>query len=163
MTPTQAGAYAHRLRVLLRAGEITHHQYALADCLLWSCRRPGAAQTSVSYSRLSRLAHLARATVAAGLRRLEALGLLRKTKRRLRVRWALGVASRQATNLYELIVQPGTEFTPRPVLREQENPSLPTVVTRPPDHPLEIALRRLQDRLLTRRSVVITTSAHNHT
>jgi len=76
LSPTQAGAIARRARRLLRRGLITHRQLALLDCLLWSCRRPDTGAIVVSYTALQRLARVARATVAAGLRRLEELGLI---------------------------------------------------------------------------------------
>lgn len=117
MTPTQAAATARRLRVLLRAGKLTHHHYALADCMLWACRAPGADRLTASYSKLQALAHMARATIAAGIASLERLGILARIKRRVRVRWALGIASRQAANGYVFAV-PTTEFSSQPVDRE---------------------------------------------
>lgn len=109
LTPTQAAALAKRLRKLLRAGQLTHAQHSLADAILWACRAPGSAMLSVSYSRLQRLARVSRDTVARGIARLEALGVLRKTRRRVRIGWA----SRQVTNLYELLVPPPSEPSTR--------------------------------------------------
>ena len=38
LTPAEAAAIAKRGRKLMRAGRITHCQWAVLDCLLWSCR-----------------------------------------------------------------------------------------------------------------------------
>jgi hypothetical protein len=116
MTPSNAGALVRRARKLLRAGKLTHSQYVLLDCLVWSCRQPGSDRLSVSYTRLQQLAHQARDTVCRGLRRLGELGLLDRVRRRVRVVWGGGVASRQATNVY--ILRTATESDQRPVHRE---------------------------------------------
>ena len=52
LTPAEAAAIAKRGRKLMRAGRITHCQWAVLDCLLWSCRSPatGAIVVSPSYS-----------------------------------------------------------------------------------------------------------------
>lgn len=142
MTPTQAAALARRCRLLLRAGQLTHAQHSIADTLLWSCRAPGTPMVSVSYSRLQRLAHASRDSVVRAIRRLEELGLLRKTKRRVRIGWA----SRQVTNLYELLAP--TESDGRPVHREQEKP--PTVVRASPL--LEAAISRFQAAFARRQA-----------
>lgn len=103
ISPHQAGAIATRGRKLLRRGLLTHRQAVLLDCLLWSCRRPGQGAVAVSLTVLSRLGHMSRETVVAGLRRLAALGLLRIVKRRVRIAWLGGAtASRQATSAYVL-------------------------------------------------------------
>jgi len=122
LSPTQAGALARRARRLLRRGLLTHRQLALLDCLLWSCRRPDTGAVVVSYTRLQRLARVARATVAAGLRRLEELGLLSRVKRRVRVLWANGgQRSRQAASAYVLHVPDAhSEFSARTVIQGQE-------------------------------------------
>lgn len=117
MNPTQAGALVRRARTMLRAGDITHHQFALLDCMVWSCRAPGSDRLCASYSKLQRLAHMARDTIARGISRLESLGLIRRVKQRVMVRWGLGIASRQATNGYVL----NTESDQRPVNRVLEN------------------------------------------
>jgi hypothetical protein len=100
LSPTQAATIARTGRRLLQAGQLTHHQLALLDALLWRCRRQGHAAACASYSGLQRLAHMARQTVCTGLARLEHLGLIRKVKQRVRVGWV----SRQATNLYVFVV-----------------------------------------------------------
>jgi hypothetical protein len=107
---------AKRGRKLLRAGKLTHRQLILLDCLLWCCRdRSG--RITVSYSALCRLCHVARGTVAEALARLQALGLLSRIKRRVRVTWHQGgTASRQATSAYVLQAPADTEFSGRTVL-----------------------------------------------
>ena len=103
LTPTEAADTAKRGRKLLRRGELTHSQIVLLDCLLWCCRRPDTGAIVVSYTALQRLAHMARETVARGLRALERVGLLTRTKRRLRLAWHQGgVRVRQLTNAYRL-------------------------------------------------------------
>ena len=145
LSPTQAGAIAKRARRLLRRGLLTHRQLALLDCLLWSCRRPDTGAIVVSYTALQRLAHVARATVAAGLRRLEELGLLSRVKRRVRVLWANGgQQSRQAVSAYVLHVPAGDcEFSARTVIREQE------ILIR--EHQDNAAVRAAQEALARRR------------
>jgi hypothetical protein len=116
MTPAAAGQVAYRVRRLHRRGDLTHADLALADALIWAARKPGSAAAVVSYSALSRMAHVARATVAAGLRRLEGLGILQRFKRRARVIWGQGsTASRQAITVYVLQANSGTEFNRWPV------------------------------------------------
>lgn len=116
-TPDAAGELARRARKLLRRGLITHRDFVLLDCLLWSCRKLGTAETAVSYTTLQRLVHMSRESVAGGLRRLGRLGLVQKIKRRFRVAWGGSVASRQATNLYRFAV-PDTEFGAATVIQE---------------------------------------------
>ena len=145
LSPTQAGAIAKRARRLLRRGLITHRQLALLDCLLWSCRRPDTGAIVVSYTALQRLARVARATVAVGLRRLEEVGLLSRVKRRVRVLWANGgQQSRQAASAYVLHVRAGDcEFSARTVLREQG------ILVR--EHQDNAAVRAAQEALARRR------------
>jgi hypothetical protein len=104
---------AKRARKLLRAGRITHRQFTLIDCLLWSCRNPITGTICVSYSALQRLCHVARDTIAEALRVLERLGVLTRIKRRVRVVWGASIASRQATSSY--VLHPRTESSGRPV------------------------------------------------
>jgi DNA-binding Lrp family transcriptional regulator len=101
LSAAQAGRIAAHGRRLLRQGDITHREQSLLEVLLWQCR--------ASYTRLSDLARVSRDTVARGIRKLEDLGVIRKTKTWLRVRWMLGVARRQGVNLYELIEPAVTE------------------------------------------------------
>lgn len=105
-------AAAKRARRLLRAGRITHREHALADCLLWSCRQPGTRFARVSYDRLQRLTRLARATIAAGLTKLERLGVLTRHPQR--------DGARVAVTLYELHDAPRSEFSAPTALCVQE-------------------------------------------
>ena len=103
LTLNEAAWTARRGRKLLRRGELTHSQLVLLDCLLWTCRRPDTGVVVVSYTALQKLAHMARETVARGLRALERVGLLSRTRRRLRVAWHQGgVRVRQLANAYRL-------------------------------------------------------------
>lgn len=122
LSPAEAGDVAKRARKLLRRGLLTHRQLALLDCLLWSCRCPRTGAIVVSYTALQRLAHMARETIAEGLRRLEAVRLLSRVKRRVRLSWANGgQASRQATNAYVLHPPAAhTEFAPATVIQRIE-------------------------------------------
>jgi hypothetical protein len=102
MTPALSGALMRRARKLVRSGRLTAKQFVVLDALVWSCRAPGADRLSVSYRRMMALAHAARSTVADAITALERLGLLSRIKRRVRVPWGGGIASRQATNVYVL-------------------------------------------------------------
>ena len=145
LSAAQAGAIAKRARRLLRRGLLTHRQHALLDCLLWSCRRPDTGAIVVSYTRLQQLARVARATVAAGLRRLEELGLLGRVRRRVRVLWANGgQQSRQAASAYVLRAPAAEcEFNPRTVIQGQE-----TLIMEGHD---SVAVRAAQKALARRR------------
>jgi hypothetical protein len=111
---SDAAAIARRARKLLRAGRLTHRQLALLDTLLWSCRTHSTATACASYSVLQRLAHLARATIAEGLRVLEQLGLIRRIKRRVLVLWHNGGrAWRQLPSEYHFPPVSDCEFSGR--------------------------------------------------
>lgn len=112
MDPT---VVARRLRKLLRARRLTPHEYALADTLLWSCRRPNTDRCTVSFSSLARLAGVGRTTAVAAVRKLQQLGVLTRVKRWVIVVWGLGRALRQAPNGYIF-----SEVAPRPVDRGLE-------------------------------------------
>jgi hypothetical protein len=77
LTPAEAAAIAKRGRKLMRAGRITHCQWAVLDCLLWSCRSPATGAIVVSFSGLQKLAHVSRATVSSAIQALEKLRVLR--------------------------------------------------------------------------------------
>lgn len=102
LSPSQAGLLAARGRVLLRQHQITTHQAALLDAMLWSARRPGSAMLTASLKVLARLAGQGRSTVAEGIKRLAELGLISKIRRRVRVAWGGSIASRQIANAYVL-------------------------------------------------------------
>jgi hypothetical protein len=113
-TPAEAAAIAKRGRKLLRAGRITHRQYVVLDCLLWSCRSPTTGAIVVSYTALQRLTRLARGTIAGALGVLERLRVLTRIKRRVRLAWHQGgQQSRQATSCYVL----HSEFSGCPVIQ----------------------------------------------
>lgn len=115
-------AIARRARKLLRAGRITHRQFVIIDCLLWSCRNPRTGAIVVSYSALQRLAHVSRETIAGALRVLERLGVLTRIKRRVRLAWHQGgVTSRQLANAYMLHSGGDTEFGSATVIQKRES------------------------------------------
>jgi hypothetical protein len=68
LTPADAAAIAKRDRKLMRAGRITHNQWAVLDCILWSCRNLTTGAIVVSFSGLQKLANVGRATVAGAVR-----------------------------------------------------------------------------------------------
>ena len=124
----QAGRIATRARQLLRRRLLTPHQYALLDTALWAARRPGSATLIASLKVLARLAGQGRSTVADGIRRLEALGLVQRVRRRVRVAWVRGgQASRQIANAYRLLV-PDTESGTRAA---KEQPLIISVIEAP--------------------------------
>jgi hypothetical protein len=113
-------AVAKRGRRLLRAGRITHREYAILDCLLWSCRNPTTGGISASYSVLQRLAKVSRGTIAAALTTLERLRVLSRVKRRAVVAWHQGgLQARQLANAY-ILHPPHCEFAGRPVNENRE-------------------------------------------
>lgn len=108
---------AIRLRRLRAAGHLTPHAYAVADTLLWDCRLSGCDTTQVGYARIAELAGVCRSTVAESIQRLRDLGVLTWKKTRLRVKWALGIASRQWRNVYQFLPPPPTESATPPTVR----------------------------------------------
>lgn len=128
LTPADAAAISRRARRLLRAGRLTHRQAVLLDTVLWSCRPHGSGTACAAYSVLERLAHMARATIAEGLRVLERLGLIRRIKRRVLVLWHNGGrAWRQLPSEYVFPVATDCEFSGRTDSKTQEI----TYVTQP--------------------------------
>jgi hypothetical protein len=118
LSPVQAAAIARHARQLHRSGAVSHAQWCIFDCLLWTARKPGSAVTTISYSTIQRLARVARGTVAAALEVFERLGLVRRLKRRGRFTWGGSVASRQLMNAY--VFQPAaTESADRGEKRVQ--------------------------------------------
>ncbi len=92
---------------------------------------------------LGRLAGQGRSTVADGVRRLEALGLVKRVRRRVRVAWVRGgQASRQIANAYRLLV-PDTESGTRPA---REQPLIISVIEAP-----NAAVRAAAEALAERR------------
>jgi hypothetical protein len=131
MTPMMVGDLMRKARKLLQTKAVTLRDIAILDTLLFRCRAPGTAKTSVSLTRLATLAGCCKDTVIAALQRLHVCGLIRKEHRRVKVDglW------RQATNIYEFLA-PARESTTPPAYREQASFI--------PDSPLEKALTRLR-------------------
>jgi hypothetical protein len=112
MNPTQAAWLAKLGRRLRAAKLLTVSEEAVWDTMLWRLRAPFRDAFTASYTQIARLSGVCRSTVVATVKKLETMGLLIKTKRRLRVTWGRGrsqVASRQNTNAYRLPAR-STEF-----------------------------------------------------
>ena len=104
LSAADAGLIARRGRKLLTRGRITHRQFVLLDCLLWSCRGAGKATARVSYSQLQRMVHQARSTIAGGIVMLVRLGLVQRVRHRLLVVGQNGGRVwRQLPNVYRLV------------------------------------------------------------
>ena len=157
LTPAEAAAIAKRGRKRMRAGRITHCQWAVLDCLLWSCRSPATGAIVVSFSGLQKLAHVSRATVSSAIQALEKLKVLRRIKRRVRCLWHQGgQQSRQATNAYVLHPPSHSEFNSRTVYQSDRIDLLYIQQQTPADGAAAaaaLAQRRkvVQERLLTTR------------
>ncbi len=148
LSAADAGELIRRGRKLLRKGLLTHREMVLLDCMLWSARKPGAAEAVVSYATLQRLAHISRETIAKGLRRLGQLGLVQTIKRRVRVIWGGRVASRQATSAYRFAA-PATEFGEATVILETKIlPLVPTAEQRAAEAALAARRAVIEERLL---------------
>jgi DNA-binding Lrp family transcriptional regulator len=157
LTPAEAAAIAKRGRKLMRAGRVTHCQWAVLDCLLWSCRSPTTGAIVVSFSGLQRLANVSRATVSSAIQALEKLKVLRRIKRRVRCLWHQGgQQSRQATNAYVLHPLRHSEFNSRTVYQSDKVELLYVQQQTPADAAATaaaLAQRRkvMRERLLTTR------------
>jgi hypothetical protein len=104
MHPCQAAHVASRGRKLLRAGRITHAQFAILDSMLWSGRDRSSDTATISYDGIMKLAHCCRSTVAKTITRLVALGVVQKTKRKVLAIWNNGGRQwKQLPNQYRLI------------------------------------------------------------
>lgn len=148
LSATGAGTVASRARKLLAKGLITHRQYALLDCLLWSCRTPGKATARVSYSILQERTHQARSTIAAGIEVLLNLGLIERTQHRILITGQNGGRVwKQLTNAYKLIVGSEREFDGRTDSKPSEITSLGSTVLSGAVKDAQAALSRIaQDR-----------------
>lgn len=135
MTPKMVGALMKKAREKLQKKSLRPQDLALLDAMIFRCRGPGMTKTSVSLTRLATLIGCCKQNVIGALRRLGLAGLLRKIKRRMKIPWMGGMASRQATNIYEFL-PPATESAPQTVIREQSTPI--------PESVLEKALGRLR-------------------
>jgi hypothetical protein len=141
LAPYQAAQIARRGEKLLQRRQLTTHQYALLQIMLWRVRKPGSATLIAAMGVLAQLAGQARSTVIDGLNRLEELGLIVRIQRRARVAWMGSVASRVIANAYRMVA-PDTE-TGRPAAREEPLRSI-TVFEAP-----IAAVRNAQERLET--------------
>jgi hypothetical protein len=90
MSPTQAAYIAKKARKAVRAGLLTHHQFAVLETLLWDARPRGSDRVNAAYSFLQKLANVCRQTVSDAIRALEQLGLVRKIKHKTLRLWANG-------------------------------------------------------------------------
>ena len=152
MTAAEAGAIAGRARTLLRKGMLTHHQLALVDALLWTCRRAGTATARVSYGQLQTAAHLAKSTVAAGLTALERLGLIQRTKHRVLAIGANGGRVwRQLSNVYRLVVI-SREFVARADSKPQDSLQVVDLVSRGEVRAAQEALRHITEARAAKRA-----------
>jgi DNA-binding transcriptional regulator YhcF (GntR family) len=148
LLPADAVRIAQRARKLLRAGRISHRDYCILDNLLWSCRAKGAGHAIVSYNALAKLAHVAKATVAAAVKALEAVGLISRIRRRALFPWAGGgLQARQLANQYILLAPAAHEFSDQPVNKSESILSLIPAVS---NYAIEVA----QASLAARRRVI---------
>jgi hypothetical protein len=126
MTPDAAIRMTKHGRRLLRRGLLAPHDYTVLDCLVWSCRKPGASMTSVTYKALAGLCGMCRERAMQAVARLVALGLVAKARTRRFVRWGVRGGLRrsiQGPNLYTLAA-PHTEAV-RPAADSVRVKSLP--------------------------------------
>ena len=141
MSPSEAARLAAHGRRLRAARILTVHDAAVLDTMLWRLRRPGFANFAADYGSIARLSGVCRSTAFAAVEKLQAIGLLIKTTRRVRVAWGRGravKASRQIANAYALPVLP-TEYAGRSADRGLEIPSIPVRAS----NGIEAALSRL--------------------
>jgi hypothetical protein len=110
LSPSNAAYIAKRARKLLRSGELTHHQIAILEAMLWDARRPGANRVVVSYTGLQKLARTCRQTIAGAIAAFERLGLVRRIKHKVLVLWANGGRQwQQRPNEYEFCCESGEQ------------------------------------------------------
>jgi DNA-binding transcriptional MocR family regulator len=135
--------------------------HSLFELIMWSFRNHGQGLVRKSISEMVRLSGMCRQTIVTAIKQLEDAGLLRKVKRRIFVRWALGIASRQDVNIYELLV-PVTESNRQTVVGENiELESLEQMRLRRGDDmggdvdksPLDLALEKLGESIKRRLPV----------
>jgi hypothetical protein len=103
MTPDAARRMAAHGRRLLTARILSPTEYACLDAMLWRLRRPGRADLTADYRSIARLCGIAVSTAVLAVRKLVDIGLIAKTRRRVRVVWGRGgacVASRVIANAY---------------------------------------------------------------
>jgi hypothetical protein len=112
---------AKRLDELCRTKVITPATERVGRMLLWKCPPNDHGDSQTSYTRLARLAGVARSTAIAAVKQLRTLGVLTWRRTRLHVAWAFGVASRQWRNVYTWILL-HTESDRRSTNSEKANP-----------------------------------------
>ena len=143
LTAAEAGLIAGRGRKLLARGRVTHRQFALLDCLLWSCRAAGKATARVSYSQLQEKAHQARGTIAEGLAVLIRLGLVQRVRHRLLVVGQNGGRVwKQLPNVYRLLTGADSrEFSER---TDSQSPEITLLTSTAPNRAVEEAQEALR-------------------
>lgn len=139
MNFTMVGALMKKAAGFLPKRELRPVDFTALHTLVFRCRAPGTSKTSISLRRLAKTMGVCKDTVIDAIGRLEGVGLIRKTKRRVRIKWGLGIASRQATNVYEFL-PPTTGSIPSPVIGVQET----SITVVDPESRLERALARLR-------------------
>lgn len=104
MTPQAAARIQKHARRLLTARILSPAEFAVCDALLWRCRAPGRSDLAVAYASIARLCGIAVSTTVGAVAKLVAIGIIAKTKRRVRVQWGRGLyASRQIANAYQFL------------------------------------------------------------
>jgi len=155
LTAAEAGLIARRGRKLLARGRITHRQFALLDCLLWSCRKAGKATARVSYSQLQKMAHQARSTVAGGITTLVRLGLVQRVRHRLLVVGQNGGRMwKQLPNAYRLLAGADSrEFDGQTDSKTQESITLVPATLNRNQKDAQEALRKIAENRDMQRAV----------
>ncbi len=118
MSPNQAARLAAHARRLRAAHILTVYDHAVLDTMLWRLRRPGFGNFTADYKSIAKLAGVCRTVAIKAVNKLQELGLLAKTCRRVRVMWGarkgiMSTASRQISNAYVLVLLPDTESVSR--------------------------------------------------
>ncbi len=160
----EAATIAYRARKLLKSGQITHHQFCVLDALLYGERRKNDAKVIIAYSRIQRIAHVCRDTVAKAIARLQEVGLFRVEKRRLLVLWTNGgKAWRQLANAY-VFASPHRESVSRGEKIQSTKILVLPPETLPPAGSAQEALaavaRRMEERLRRPRERIGTSDSH---
>ena len=154
LSTADAGLIARRGRKLLARGRITHRQYVLLDCLLWSCRAAGKATARVSYSQLQKMAHQARSTVAGSISVLIRLRLVQRIRYRLLVVGQNGGRVwRQLPNVYRLVAcAESREFDERSDSQSPEITLINSTILNRAVEDAQQALKRITDARAAQRA-----------
>lgn len=116
MSPAQAGRFHNHLRRLRKLGVIDPATFCVADILLWLFRKPLQSSAMARLKAIARESGVKLTKVKQAVAQLDALGLVRRERKRVRVFWGHNkqlVASRQAPNVYRFVL-PSTEVASRP-------------------------------------------------